>query len=61
MPAPFSIYTTKNVLAHVGPDGKPYRDEATANTDAQDRNDRAARLGIKTRYLVGTAKNKETP
>jgi hypothetical protein len=54
----FSIYTTAGVLAHLGPDGKPYTDAKAADASAQDRNSRAEGMGLKVRYEVRKAPEK---
>lgn len=48
----FSVYTTDGVLAYAGPDGKPYEDRKSADTDAQERNQRAEAMGLKGRYVA---------
>jgi hypothetical protein len=52
----FSVFTMENVLAHIGPDGKPYPSSKEAEASAKERSDRAAELGLKVRYVAGPAR-----
>lgn len=47
-----SIYLTTGQLVYKGPDGQSYDSNAAANADADDRNQRAAKLGLKARYTT---------
>lgn len=48
-----SIYLTTGQLVTIGPDGKPYDDESSAEASAAERNRRAAALGVSARYTTG--------
>jgi hypothetical protein len=48
-----SIYLTTGQLVTIGPDGKPYADDASAIASVKDRNQRAQDLGVSARYVTG--------